>query len=169
MSESPVRAHLHRQLEAHLTRLGYSSVRVRPTSAPAPRIVRVSPVRGRIAYGETVLHSDLESPRCHERLLCFSQRRTRHRASILFFIGVAEADQDALETLLEHLAIRSNIRGGHVHVVPIALPGEARQRAGGAPDPPARRRRSKLRDTAAADTSETSPPVARPSRSRHAS
>jgi hypothetical protein len=128
MANSPARAHLRRQLEAHLTELGYSSVRVRNTGPPVPEIVRVSPVRGRIAYGETVLHDDLQQRRCHERLLFFSQRRTRHRSSILFFIGVAEADQAALEALLQQLDIRSGTRGGHVHVVPVAAPEPTRRR-----------------------------------------
>jgi predicted nucleic acid-binding Zn ribbon protein len=82
-------------------------------------MVRISPGRHRIIYGETVLRRDLGSKRCHERLLFFSQRRTRHRSSILFFIGVATTDQQQLEALLARLDIRSGIRGGHVHVVPI--------------------------------------------------
>lgn len=121
MSELPARTRLRRQLEAHLTELGYSCVRTKRAGLPVPEIVRVSPVRGRIAYGETVLHDDLERPSCHERLLFFSQRRTRHRSSILFFIGVAEADEPKLEALLQRLDIRSGTRGGHVHVVPIAM------------------------------------------------
>jgi hypothetical protein len=120
MSESPARARLRRQLESHLTELGYSCVRTKRAGTPVPEIVRVSPVRGRIAYGETVLHEDLNRRSCHERLLFFSQRRTRHRSSILFFIGVAEADEPELEALLQRLDIRSGTRGGHVHVVPIA-------------------------------------------------
>jgi hypothetical protein len=120
MSDSPARLHLRRQLEAHLTELGYSCVRMKRASLPVPEIMRVSPVRGRIAYGETVLRSDLRRRSCHERLLFFSQRRTRHRSSILFFIGVAEADEPELEALLQRLDIRSGTRGGHVHVVPIA-------------------------------------------------
>lgn len=122
MPELPARARLRRQLEAHLTALGYSCVRTKRTGSPVPEILRVSPVRGRIVYGETVLHDDLQRPSCHERLLFFSQRRTRHRSSILFFIGVAEADEPELEALLQRLDIRSNTRGGHVHVVPIAMP-----------------------------------------------
>lgn len=133
MNDSHARAHLRRTLEAHLTRLGYSIVRMRRAVTPVPEIVRVSPVRGRIAYGETVLRSDLHHRRCHERLLCFSQRRTRHRSTILFFIGVAEADQPELESLLQQLEIRSSVRGGHVHVVPIAAPQKA-------PRPPTPRR-----------------------------
>ncbi len=128
-NDSPARAHLRRELNAHLTQLGYSSPRTRRTGTPVPEIVRVNPVRGRTAYGETVLHSDLRCQRCHERLLCFSQRRTRHRSSILFFIGIAEADQRELEALLERLAIRSATRGGHVHVVPIAAPEEIVRRS----------------------------------------
>ena len=128
MSDSPARIHLRRQLEAHLTELGYSCVRMKRAALPVPEIVRVSPVRGRIAYGETVLRSDLRRRSCHERLLFFSQRRTRHRSSILFFIGVAEADEPELEALLEQLDIRSGTRGGHVHVVPIAVSTQTRRR-----------------------------------------
>ncbi len=120
MSESLARIHLRRQLEAHLTELGYSCVRMKRASLPVPEIVRVSPIRGRIAYGETVLHGDLRRPSCHERLRFFSQRRTRHRSSILFFIGVAAADEPELAALLQQLDIRTGTRGGHVHVVPIA-------------------------------------------------
>lgn len=90
----------------------------RPGS-PVPEVVRVSPVRGRIVYGETVLRADLRRKECHERLLFFSQRRTRHRSSILLFIGVAEADAAQLDALLEQLDIRSSTRGGHVHIVPV--------------------------------------------------
>ena len=128
MAGVPVRARLRRQLEAHLTALGYSCVRTKRAGSPVPEIVRVSPVRGRIAYGETVLHDDLEQRSCHERLLFFSQRRTRHRSSILFFIGVAEADEPELQALLEQLEIRNGMRGGHVHVIPIPAPA-ARRRA----------------------------------------
>jgi hypothetical protein len=120
--------HLRRQLEAHLTELGYSCVRMKRAGSPVPEIVRVSPVRGRIAYGETVLRGDLRLRSCHERLLFFSQRRTRHRSSILFFIGVAEADEPDLEALLQQLDIRSGTRGGHVHVVPIAMSAATRRR-----------------------------------------
>lgn len=129
MSESTVRLYLRRQLEAHLTELGYSCVRMKRASLPVPEIVRVSPVRGRIAYGETVLHADLRRRSCHERLLFFSQRRTRHRSSILFFIGVSEADEPELEALLQQLDIRSGTRGGHVHVVPIVVGAATRRRA----------------------------------------
>jgi len=117
---APSRAFLRRRLEAHLTELGYSSVRVMGVGSPVPEIVRVSPVRGRIAYGETVLRRDLRSKRCHERLIFFSQHRTRRRSSILFFIGVAPEDQQAIQALLAKLEIQSAIRGGHVHVVPIS-------------------------------------------------
>src|SRR5882724_10072054 len=107
IASTPARLHLRRELEAHLTELGYSSVRVMGDELPVPEIVRISPVRGRIAYGETVLHADLDRKACHERLLFFSRRRTRHRSSILFFIGVGEADQQKLEALLARLEIRS--------------------------------------------------------------
>ncbi len=111
-----------------MTALGYSSVRSKRTGVPIPEIVRLSPVRGRIAYGETVLRSDLQRRRCHDRLLFFSQRRTRHRSSILFFIGIAETDEADLEALLQDLDIRSRTRGGHVHVVPIAVGAADRRR-----------------------------------------
>jgi len=127
--DSAVRVHLRRRLEAHLTELGYSCARSRRAALPVPEIVRVSPVRGRIAYGETVLRSDLGRRSCHERLLYFSQRRTHRRSSILFFIGVAEGDEPALEELLQELDIRSGTRGGHVHVVPIPSSAALRRRA----------------------------------------
>ena len=136
MSESPVRLYLRDQLEAHMIGLGYSRVRSKRTTVPAPEIARVNPVRGRIAYGETVLHADLRRRSCHERLLSFSQRRTRRRSSILFFIGVDDADQEELETLLEQLDIRTRKRGGHVHVVPIPAPSASRRRTA-QPAPPA--------------------------------
>ena len=128
MDDAPTRLQLRRELEAHLTELGYSSVRARRAGDMAPEVVRVSPVRGRIAYGETVLRSDLRLPRCRERLLRFPQRRTRHRSTILFFIAVAEADRAALEHVLEELEIRSSTRGGHVHVVTVACATAARRR-----------------------------------------
>ena len=128
MSDSAVRVHLRRRLEAHLTELGYSQARSRPGILPVPEIVRVSPVRGRLVYGETVLRGDLARRSCHERLLDFSQRRTRQRSSILFFIGVAEADGPALEELLQVLEIRNGTRGGHVHVLPITIPATRRRR-----------------------------------------
>ena len=140
MTGSPARAYLRRQLEAHLDRLGYSQVRSPRAGVPIAEIARVSPVRGRLAYGQTVLHADLQQPRCHERLLFFSQRRTRHRSSILFFIGVAEEDQPELEALLEHLSIRNAVRGGHVHVVAISLPSTLSRQVP-APCAPVRARR----------------------------
>ena len=122
MTDTGKRALLRRQLDAHLIALGYSCLHARRIGAPLPEIARVSPVRGRIAYGETVLRSDLGSRRCHERLLLFSQRRTRRRSTILLFIGVAAEDRSELEALLERLNIQNGIRGGHVHVVTIRPP-----------------------------------------------
>jgi hypothetical protein len=121
MTDATARAVLRRQLEAHLCSLGYSCVHARRLAPPVPEIARVSPVRGRIAYGETVLHRDLQRRRCHERLLNLSQRRTRRRSTILLFIAVAERDRQDLEALLEHLNIQNGIRGGHVHVVTVPL------------------------------------------------
>lgn len=126
MSDSAARAHLRRALEAHLTQLGYSRARLRQ-GTPAAEIARMSPIRGRLAYGETVLHTDLHRRSCHERLLFFSQRRTRQRSSILFFIGVAESDYEAVETLLQELGIRNSVRGGHVHIVAIPMPAHRRR------------------------------------------
>lgn len=122
--DSALRAHVRRELSAHLSGLGYT--KPRPSSRDAdntPEIVQRNPVRGRIAYGETVLPGDLERSHCHERLLSFSQRRTRRRSTILFFIGVVESQQQELEELLDKLGIRIySTGGGHVHVIPIAPP-----------------------------------------------
>ncbi len=125
MTDGGARALLHRQLDAHLIALGYSCLHARRLGPPAPEIARVSPVRGRIAYGETVLRQDLRRRRCHERLLLFSRRRTRRRSTILLFIGVAASDRPELEALLERLNIQNGIRGGHVHIVAIAPPPPA--------------------------------------------
>jgi hypothetical protein len=127
LPESTPRAYLRRQLEAHLIGLGYSSVREKRTGDPAPEITRINPLRGRLVYGETVLRGDLQQRRCHDRLLSFSQRRTRHRSSILLFIGVAADDEEALLTLLKTLGICGGLRGGHVHVLPIATAPPARR------------------------------------------
>jgi hypothetical protein len=123
-----MRIHLRRELNAHLARLGYTDARPTRKGAISPEIVRMNPVRGRIVYGETVLRSDLSRRTCQERLLSFSQRRTRHRSSILFFIGVVETHRAELESLLEELEIRSTLGGGHVHVVPIAAPEKNKMR-----------------------------------------
>lgn len=129
MREAPVRARLRRELEAHLSSLGYSSSRKMVPGLTVAEIVRVNPVRGRIVYAATVLNSDLDSEHCHERLRLFSRRRTRHRSSIPFFIGVAETDKPALEDLLQRLDIRSATRGGHVQVVAIPLTPPTPRRA----------------------------------------
>jgi hypothetical protein len=120
--ESDLRAHVYRGLSDHLSALGYTNARGSEGGEDRPEIVRMNPVRGRIAYGETVLRSDLRQSSCHRRLMAFSQRRTRRRSSILFFIGVVEAQRGELEHLLMELGIRSAVGGGHVHVVPIAVP-----------------------------------------------
>jgi hypothetical protein len=86
-----------------------------------PDLIRVNPTRGHIAFGEAVLRDDLTRTDCHERLLQFSQRRTRRRSTILFFIAVCEPDKDDVLALLEKLDIRNGTRGGHVHVVPFDL------------------------------------------------
>ena len=127
MTPSPTRARLRRELEAYVIQLGYSSVPLKRISSPPPEIVRVNPVRGHIMYGETVVRGDLRRRSCHERLRFFSHRQTRHRSSILFFIGVADRDRPALETLLKELDIRNNARGGHVHIVSIAEPTKRRR------------------------------------------
>lgn len=117
MTTAAEKLRLRRRLDAHLADLGYTRVRPRRRHVPEPEIIRISPVRGHIAYGEVVLREDLELPAVHQRLLSFSQRRTRHRSSILFFIGIAERDHLDLTTLLEQLGIRNGMRGGHVHLV----------------------------------------------------
>ena len=128
MADTTARLHLRRQLALHVAELGYS-LSLEAPGPDEPEILRMSPVRRRIAYGETVLKGDLKKKRCHDRLRIFSQRRTRRRGTILFFIGVAAEDQQDLETLLTDLEIRSGIRGGHVHIVPIAKPESAARRA----------------------------------------
>lgn len=123
--ESALRTHVRRGLSAHLASLGYTKPRPSDGGDNTPELVQRNPVRGRIAYGETVLSSDLKRTSCHDRLLSFSQRRTRRRSTILFFIGVVESQQDEIEALLEGLGIRTfAVGGGHVHVVPIAPPEE---------------------------------------------
>jgi hypothetical protein len=119
MTIPATRLHLRRQLETHLADLGYSRPRMKNSTRPEPELVRLNPVRGHIAYGETVLRADLDKQACHERLVSFSQRRTRLRSSILFFIGVAVEDKIDLVTLLVRLGIHEGARGGHVHIVPI--------------------------------------------------
>jgi hypothetical protein len=126
-SDSAIRLHLRRELEAHLNELGYTFARdINRVGAPVAEIARVSPVRGRLVYGETVVKADLRDRRCHQRLLFFSQRRTRRRSQILFFIGVEEAQRDALEALLVRLGIRGAVRGGNVQVIAFAPPRAAR-------------------------------------------
>ncbi len=118
MSQTQLRARLRRGLEAHLDTLGYTAERrISRVGAPPAEIARISEVRGRLVYGETVLGTDLRNPRCHERLIFFAQRRTRRRSQILFFIGVETQHRTALETLLVDLGIRSAVRGGHVQVI----------------------------------------------------
>lgn len=118
-----LRTHLRRRLNDHMSSLGYTNPRELGISGQTPEIVRRNPARGRIAFGETVMLNDLASPSCHDRLKSFSQRRTRSRSTILFFIGVVETQRKELEGLLEELGIRSALGGGHVQIVPIAAPG----------------------------------------------
>jgi hypothetical protein len=120
--ESELRSHLRRKLNAHMSELGYKTPRVVKGVSVAPEIVRRNAARGRIAYGETVLRSDLKRRSCRERLVTFSKRRTRRRSTILFFIGVAESQQEEVEHVLEELGIVSSLSGGHVQVVSIPLP-----------------------------------------------
>ena len=121
MTAAAIRLQLRRGLEEHLDGLGYTfDRRIARVGGPEAEIARVSPVRGRLVYGETILAADLRSPRCHERLRFFSQRRTRRRSQILFFIAVEEEHRTALEELLVELGIRSTVRGAHVHIIPIA-------------------------------------------------
>jgi hypothetical protein len=146
MSDAPARAYLRRQLEAHITELGYSCKCDR-AGEDEPEVARMNPLRRRLAYGETVLHSDLRSKRCHERLILISQRRTRRRSSILFFIAVAARDKPALDALLTRLEVQNGIRGGHVHVVPIAPPAAPATRAPATRAPAPRARATRARAT----------------------
>ena len=129
MRQTPTRARLRRELEAHLSSLGYSSTRKAVPGLTLAEIVRVNPVRGRIVYAATVLSDDLDNEHCHERLRFFSRRRTRHRSSIPFYIGVSESDKPALEDLLARLEIRSSTRGGHVQIVAIPPAASSTARA----------------------------------------
>ncbi len=90
-------------------------------------------------YGEIVLRADLRKRRCHERLLFFSQRRTRRRSHIPLFIGVSESNREQVEALLERLGIRTRVRGAHIQVVAIPAP------------PPVARRRAPSQAAAAGD------------------
>ena len=123
--DSALRAHVRRALNDHMSSLGYTTPRALGISGSTPEIVRRNPGRGRIAFGETVLRSDLALSSCHERLKSFSQRRTRSRSTILFFIGVVETQRKEVECLLEELGIRSALGGGHVQIVPVAAPESA--------------------------------------------
>ncbi len=116
-AEAVLRKHLRNHLGAHMASLGYKTTRSATDTVTTPEIVRRNPVRGRIAYGETLLSSDFVSRECHERLQLFSKRRTRRRSSILFFIAVGEKHRDEVESLLGKLGIVSASKGGHVHVV----------------------------------------------------
>jgi hypothetical protein len=132
-TEVAVRSHLRRELEAHLDSLGYTFIRhINRVGAPAAEVARVSPVRGRLVYGETVLRADLKRRRCHDRLRFFAQRRTRRRSQILFFVAVEEECRGDLEALLIELGIRGAVRGGNVHVLAVSVP----------PRPPRRRQQS---------------------------
>jgi len=128
-AETAVRSHLRRELEAHLSGLGYTFVRhINRVGAPAAEIARLSPVRGRLVYGETVLRSDLRKRRCHDRLRFFAQRRTRRRSQILFFVAVEEDCRGELEELLVELGIRGAVRGGNVHVLAVSVPRPPRRK-----------------------------------------
>jgi len=120
--EGALRKHLLSELNAHMASLGYKTPRAVSGTIATPEIVRRNAVRGRLAYGETILSSDLDRSGCHVRLMDFSRRRTRRRSSILFFIGVKDTQRDELESLLGELGIVSAAKGGHVHVVPIPTP-----------------------------------------------
>ena len=129
-ADAAIRSHLRRELESHLDTLGYTFPRhINRVGAPAAEIARLSPVRGRLVYGETVLRSDLRRRQCHDRLRFFAQRRTRKRSQILFFVAVEEECRTEFETLLIDLGIRSALRGGNVHIVAVSVPGRRRARS----------------------------------------
>lgn len=124
------RSHLRRELETHLDGLGYTFPRrIHRAGEPIAEIARVSPVRGRLVYGETVMRGDLRRRQCHERLQYFSHRRTRRRTPILLFIAVQEDCRADLEAVLVDIGIRGALRGGNVHIVSVAgVPSPKRTR-----------------------------------------
>jgi len=129
-TEAATRQVLRRELEAHLDGLGYTFVRhIHRVGAPEAEIARLSPVRGRLVYGETVVRADLRRRRCHDRLRFFAQRRTRRRSQILFFVAVEEQYRNELEALFIELGIRGAVRGGNVHVVGVNIPARPRRSA----------------------------------------
>lgn len=122
-AEVDARSHLRRELETHLDGLGYTfDRRMHRAGEPVAEIARVSPVRGRLVYGETVVRGDLRRRQCHERLQYFSHRRTRRRTAILLFIAVAEDCREDLEAVLVEIGVRGAVRGGNVHIVSVASP-----------------------------------------------
>jgi hypothetical protein len=126
-AEPGIRSYLRRELENHLDGLGYTFSRhINRVGVPAAEVARLSPVRGRLVYGETVLRSDLRRRQCHDRLRFFAQRRTRRRSQILFFVAVEEECRNDLEALLIELGIRCAVRGGNVHVLGVSVPGRRR-------------------------------------------
>jgi hypothetical protein len=126
-ADAAIRSHLRRELETHLDGLGYTFPRhINRVGAPAAEIARLSPVRWRLVYGETVLRGDLRRRQCHDRLRFFAQRRTRKRSQILFFVAVEEECKNELETLLMELGIRCALRGGNVHILGVSVPGRRR-------------------------------------------
>jgi len=126
-ADADVRVHLRRELESHLDGLGYTFARhINRVGAPPAEVARLSPVRGRLVYGETVLRGDLRRRQCHDRLRFFAQRRTRKRSQILFFVAVEEECRSELEALLIELGIRSALRGGNVHILAVSVPGRRR-------------------------------------------
>lgn len=128
-AQTATRQHLRRELETHLDGLGYTFVRqIHRVGAPTAEIARLSPVRGRLVYGETVLRADMRRKQCHDRLRFFAQRRTRRRSQILFFVAVEEECRDDLEALLIELGIRCAVRGGNVHVLGVNVPPRRRQK-----------------------------------------
>ena len=129
-TETATRQVLRRELEAHLDGLGYTFVRhIHRVGVPEAEVARLSPVRGRLVYGETVVRADLRRRRCHDRLRFFAQRRTRRRSQILFFVAVEEQCRNDLEALFIELGIRGAVRGGNVHVLAVSIPPPVRKRA----------------------------------------
>ncbi len=120
--EAALREHLRSQLDAHMVGLGYKAPRAVADASKAPEIVRRNAARGKIAYGETVLVADLQDEACRDRLVAFSKRRTRRRSSILFFVGVVEAEAEQVEKVLVEIGIHGASGGGHVQIVPLPAP-----------------------------------------------
>lgn len=110
------RSVLRRHLTAHLNELGYTTPAPEAVGRLKPEVRRRNPYRGSLVYGATLLHSDLDDPEQHERLVFFANRRTKKRASIQLYIAIEASERERVEALLERLGIRTQAQGGNVQL-----------------------------------------------------